>query len=47
MEYDTKEQVFDAFMRDELSYLDAVEVLIEQFNMFRFEAEALVEAWEA
>lgn len=47
MEYQTKEQVFDAFMREELSYIDAIEVLVEQFDMYPREAEALVEAWES
>lgn len=47
MEYETKEQVFEDFMKEELSYIDAIEVLVEQFNMYPKEAEALVEAWEA
>jgi len=45
-QYETKEAVFDAFMIEELTRMDAIEVLQEQFNMSSFEAEALVEAWE-
>lgn len=45
-EFDTKEQVFEAFKREELSRMDAIETLQEQFNMSSYEAEALVEAWE-
>ena len=47
MEYLTIEQVFDAFKKEELSYIDAIEVLQYQFNMYPKEAEALVESWEA
>lgn len=46
MEYETKEKVFEAFMTEELNRMDAIETLIEQFNMSSHEAEALVEAWE-
>ena len=44
--YDTKEQVFEAFVREELNRMDAIEVLQDQFSMSSHEAEALVEAWE-
>lgn len=46
MEYKTKEQLFEDFMKDEISYIDAIEVLQTQFGMDSKEAEALVEAWE-
>lgn len=46
MEYETKEKLFEDFMRHEISYIDAIEVLVKQFNMAPKEAEALVEAWE-
>lgn len=45
-EYDTKEQVFEDYMREELSRMDAIEVLQDQFGMSSHEAEALVEAWD-
>lgn len=45
-QYSTKEKVFDAFISHEINRMDAIEVLIEQFNMHSKEAEALVEAWE-
>lgn len=44
--YKDKEAVFNAFIREELNRMDAIEVLQEQFNMSSHEAEALVEAWE-
>jgi len=47
MEYDTKEQVFEDYMREELSRIDAIEVLQDQFSMSSHEAEALVEAWDS
>jgi hypothetical protein len=46
-QYANKEAVFEAFMREELAYIDAIEVLTEQFNMYPREAEALVESWES
>lgn len=46
-EYETKDDVFEAFMREELSYIDAIEVLQDRFAMSGREAEALVEAWES
>lgn len=45
-QYDTKEQVFEDYMREELSLMDAIEVLQDQFGMSSREAEALVEAWD-
>jgi hypothetical protein len=46
-EYETIEKVFDAFVREELSRMDAIEVLQDQFNMSSHEAEARVESWES
>lgn len=46
-QYETKERVFEAYMREELNRLDAIEVLQDQFNMSSHEAEALVEAWDS
>lgn len=45
-QYETKEVVFEAYMREELNSLDAIEVLQDQFNMSSHEAKALVEAWD-
>lgn len=46
-EYENLEAAFEAFMREELNRMDAIEVLQEQFNMSTHDAEALVEAWES
>lgn len=46
-QYATKEAAFEAFMREELDRMDAIEKLQDQFNMSAHEAEALVEAWES
>lgn len=45
-EYKSIEQVFDEFKSKELEYIDAIQILQDQFNMEPKEAEALVEAWE-
>jgi hypothetical protein len=47
VKYLTKEQLFEDYMKEEISRIDAIEVLQYQFNMSSHEAEALVEAWDA
>lgn len=47
MQYKDKEALFEDFMKKEISYIDAIQVLMDQFGMSGKEAEALVEAWEA
>lgn len=47
MEYQTKEQLFEAYMRHKINSINAIEILEKQFEMPRHEAEALVEAWSS
>lgn len=44
-EYKNIEAVFDDFDLGELTRMDAIEILQEQFNMSSLDAEALVESW--
>lgn len=46
-EYSTKEKVFEAYMREELTSIDAIMVLQDQFSMSSYEAELLVEVWDS
>lgn len=45
--YETIEQVFESYMREELNRMDAIEVLQDQFNMSSRDAEARVESWDS
>lgn len=45
--YDTKEEVFDAYMLGEIASIDAIQILEDEFNMTSLEAEALVDAWNS
>jgi hypothetical protein len=46
-EYSNKEAVFDDFVKKNIDRMDAIEILIAQFDISSHEAEALVEAWES
>lgn len=46
-QYATIEAVFEAYMREELNRMDAIEVLQEQFNLSSHDAENRVEAWNS
>lgn len=45
-QYTSVEQVFDDFMKEEITYLEAVEILINQFDFESIDAENRVESWE-
>lgn len=47
MIYKSKEQLFEDFKKKEIEHIDAIQVLMDQFQMTGKEAESLVEDWES
>jgi len=46
-QYKNIEAVFSDFMKKEVEYIDAIQILMDQFHFTGKEAEDLVESWEA